>query len=496
MTLTTYLSHAGKKYFGNSEIKSSKFSPLDNQIISNYQDDASAVVQAINYLAENRKAVQKISKENLKNIIANFIKNIEKRTDELSNIISLEMGKTLWEAKTEVSALKAKAILSLEQWENQNDIILKDALPGVQGEVYRKPHGIISVLGPFNFPMHLPNGQILPAILKGNSVLFKPSEVTPGCGELYCQLWWESGLPETALALVQGQREVGVQATVNPLINGIFFTGSVPTGIAILKANAEMPQKLIALEMGGVNPLAIWEDANLEAAAHAAVTGFCLSTGQRCTATRRILIHKINYEKFKKIFIALTSKIHPGLPHENVFCGPLVSAGSKDKFHAAKNRLIKSGSSVLFEHKLNSSLPTTGGFVSPTIMEGGDCKAFAKEETFAPLVVLEKFDDMQELVDKCAWSPFGLSASIFTAQENIYREFWQGVQSGLINWNQPTNGASGKLPFGGIGLSGNHRPAGADMIEHCSYKVAGLVNSNPENLLKAVYPGLSDFEKS
>lgn len=495
MTLIKYSSHAGNKYFGNAEKTSSKLSPVDNQTISSYQDDSSAVSQAIDFLAENRKVVKKLSKSDLKNIVSNFIKKIDERAVELATIISQETGKAIWEAKTEVGALKAKAIGSLEQWEAQNITTLKDALPGVLGEVHTKPLGIISVLGPFNFPMHLPNGQIVPALLKGNSVLFKPSELTPGCAEFYCRLWWDSGLPEGALALVQGQREVGVQATINPLINGIFFTGSVPTGIAIMKATADTPQKLVALEMGGVNPLAIWEDASIEAAAHAAVTGFCLSTGQRCTATRRVIIHKSIYSKFKTQFLNYTNKIHPGLPSENVFCGPLISAGSKDKFNAAKNRLIKSGGTIVFEQKLNSNLPTTGGFVGQTVIEGGDIKQFVKEETFSPLVVLEQFNDMSELQEKCSWSPYGLSASIFTAQEKIYQEFWQGIQSGLINWNQPTNGASAKLPFGGIGLSGNHRPAGYDMIEHCSYKVASLINPNPENLLKAIYPGLSDSPK-
>ena len=493
--MINYLSHAGKIFFGNSQKINAKLSPVDNQIISNYQDDAVAVNQAIDFLSSNRNTIKSLTNLELKNIALTFIKKIDEHADELTKIISQETGKTIWESKTEVSALKAKAQGTLEQWENQNKTTLKDALPGVLGEVQTKPLGIISVLGPFNFPMHLPNGQIIPAILKGNSVLFKPSELTPGCGEWYCRLWWEAGLPEGALALVQGQREVGVQSTINPSINGIFFTGSVPTGIAIMKATADTPQKLVALEMGGVNPLAIWDDANLEAAAFAAVTGFCLSTGQRCTATRRILIHSKIYNEFKNQFLKLTSKIQPGLPTDNVFCGPLISAGSKDKFHAAKNRLVKSGGSIVFEQKLNSSLPTSGGFVGQTIIEGGDIKNFVKEETFSPLVVLEKINDMAELQEKCSWSLYGLSASIFTTQEKIYHDFWQGIQSGLINWNQPTNGASAKLPFGGVGLSGNHRPAGYDMIEHCSYKVSSLINSNPENLLKAAYPGLNDSQK-
>ena len=385
--------------------------------------------------------------------------------------------------------------MTLEPRRNQTATFLKDALPGVQGEVHSKPLGIISVLGPFNFPMHLPNGQILPALLKGNSVLFKPSESTPGCAELYCQLWWDSGLPEEALALVLGQRETGIQATINPLINGIFFTGSVPTGIAIRKATAETPQKLVALEMGGVNPIAIWDDAHLEAAVIAAVTGFCLSTGQRCTATRRILIHENILKSCKKLILNLASKIHPGIPTENVFCGPLISANSKEKFHATKDKLLQTGGKILFEQNLNSLLPSTGGFVGPAIIEGGDIKQFVREETFSPLVVLESFKNMAELHEKCAWSAYGLSAAIFTSQENIYREFWQGIQAGLINWNQPTIGASSKLPFGGIGLSGNHRPAGYDMIEHCSYKVSALLNHNPDSLLNTVYPGLSDSIK-
>lgn len=490
MALENFFSHAGKTLFGNGKTTGVKYAPTDNQPQATFQDDPSAVNQAIDFLVQNRKTVLQLSKDSLKKIILNFIVNIEERTEALAKIISLEMGKTLWEAKTEVAALKTKAQHTIEQWEAHQTFTLENALPGVLGEVNTKPLGIVTVLGPFNFPMHLPNGQIVPAILKGNSILFKPSELTPGCAEQYCQLWWDAGLPEGALALVQGQREVGVQSVINSKINGIFFTGSVPTGIAIRKATAETPQKLVALEMGGVNPLAIWDDANLEVSAHAALTGFCLTTGQRCTGTRRILIHQNVYESFKKQFIAITKKIHPGLPTENVFCGPLISTGSKDKFHAAKNRLLKSGGTILFEQVLDKKLPTTGGFVGQAIIEGGNCKQFAKEETFAPLVVLEPIENMNDLIEKCSWSPFGLSASIFTQQEKIYKDFWHGIEAGLINWNQPTNGASAKLPFGGVGLSGNHRPAGADMIEHCSYKVSSLINSNPENLLKAKYPGL------
>jgi succinylglutamic semialdehyde dehydrogenase len=492
MTIENFFSHAGKTLFGANQKTGVKFSPIDNQPISTFQDDPSAVNQAIDFLAQNRKTVLQLNKESLKKIIANFIIKLDERIESLAKIISVETGKPLWEAKTEVSALKAKAQQTLEQWETHHTFTLENALPGVLGEVNTKPLGIVTVLGPFNFPMHLPNGQIVPAILKGNSILFKPSELTPGCAEHYCQLWWDAGLPVGALALVQGQRDVGVQSVISSKINGIFFTGSVPTGIAIRKATAETPQKLVALEMGGVNPLAIWSDANLEIAAHAALTGFCLTTGQRCTGTRRILIHQSVYDSFKKQFIDISKKINPGLPSEIVFCGPLISAGSKDKFHAAKNRLLKSGGTIVFEQSLDKKLPTTGGFVGQTIIEGGDCQQFAKEETFAPLVVLEPIQNMNDLLEKCAWSPYGLSASIFTQQEKIYKDFWFAIEAGLINWNQPTNGASAKLPFGGVGLSGNHRPAGADMIEHCSYKVSSLINSNPENLLKAKYPGLSD----
>ncbi len=488
------VSHASNLKFGTKKNKKKRVSPVDGKLIYEYSDDTKAVDEAVHFLASHRKKIKKIPLAKRIQIVENFAKNVTKNLDKLAEAISIDTGKPLWEAKTEANGLKAKAIISIEQINAYKNEIVENAVPGASGEVSKKPLGITAILGPFNFPMHLPNGQVIPSFLEGNSIIFKPSELTTRSGSIYADLWWKSGMPKEAFAFVTGGKDVGEKLVIHKDIKGVFFTGSVPVGIAIRQATASMPDKLVALEMGGVNPLVIWKDANLDAAAIAALTGICLTTGQRCTATRRLIVHTSVAQKFLKKLDALIQNVKIGLPTEDIFCGPLISDTAKEKYHTSLANQKAKGAKIIIQGNLKKDLPQKGAFVTPVIIEGGDFHRFSCEETFSPICTFEPIKNMNEVVERCAWSNFGLSASIFSANEKTFQEFRENVESGLINWNQPTNGSSSKLPFGGIGLSGNFRPAGSAMLQHCTYPLASLLNRDPKNLIETNWTGLNKNE--
>lgn len=220
-------------------------------------------------------------------IAEKFAGLLEKNKVELSEIISRETGKPRWETQTEVQAMINKVAISLRAWH---------ARTGEQAEgessLRHRPHGVMAVFGPYNFPGHLPNGHIVPALLAGNCVVFKPSELTPMTAELTAKLWLSAGLPGGVLNLVQGGRDTGQALAQEPQVDGVLFTGSAATGYQLHRQLAGQPEKMLALEMGGNNPLIVEDPDDIDAAVHIAIQSAFISAGQRCTCARRLLVKR------------------------------------------------------------------------------------------------------------------------------------------------------------------------------------------------------------
>ena len=393
---------------------------------------------------------------------------------KLAAMISAENGKPLWESRTEAAAVAAKVDLSIKA----HDIRCREFEGG--GAVTRfRPHGVVAVLGPFNFPAHLPNGHIVPALLAGNAVVFKPSEYTPGTAALMADLWREAGLPRGLLNVVHGGGTLGAALGAHPEIDGIYFTGSESVGKKLQQQNAFHPGKILALEMGGNNPLVVAPCDDPVAAAVLAAQSAFLSAGQRCTCARRLIL--TDAESTRRMLtelLRLTAALAVGHYSERPepFTGPVISNAAADRVLAAQESLLNAGGTALLRvERLCAGTP----LLRPGIIDVSDAADRADEEIFGPLLQVIRVPDFDAALDEANNTRFGLAAGLIGGDNELYADFRDRVRAGIVNWNRPLTGASGAAPFGGVGYSGNHRPAAFFAADYCAYPVASMESPRP-----------------
>ncbi|WP_437715597.1 succinylglutamate-semialdehyde dehydrogenase [Sorangium sp. So ce448] len=391
----------------------------------------------------------------------------------LADVIGLETGKPRWEALTEVQTMIGKIDVSLMAWRERTGE--RQAEAGDATAVVRhRPHGVVAVLGPYNFPGHLPNGHIVPALIAGNCVVFKPSELSPKVAEETARLWEEAGIPAGVLNLVQGGRRTGVALAGHPGIDGLFFTGSSGTGNALHRQLAGQPEKILALEMGGNNPLIVQDVANTEAATHHILQSSFISAGQRCTCARRLLVPATpEGDALLARLVDAASRLKVGRydDAEQPFMGAVISLAAADRLLAAQARLVALGGEVLLEMR---RLEEGTALLSPGILDVSAIKELPDEEHFGPLLQVQRYGSFDEALSLANRTRYGLAAGLISDRRELYERFWRESRAGIVNWNKPLTGASSAAPFGGVGSSGNHRPSAYYAADYCAYPVAGL----------------------
>lgn len=400
-----------------------------------------------------------------------------RRKDELAHAIALEVGKPLWEAQTEATALVAKiTIMTSEAGLDPTKTLY---LPHNAGQAVYRPLGVLAVLGPFNFPLHLPNGHIIPALLHGNTLVVKPSELTGGCMQLYFECLQEADFPPGVVNLVQGPGPVGAALSAHERVHGVLFTGSYETGLRIKRATLEQHWKLLALEMGGKNTSLVLEDADLEQTAHELILASFLTCGQRCTATSRIVVHHAVLPELTERLEALGKRVTTGDPlTETCFMGPIIDQRAYDRFlhfqqddeHGALTPILEGG----------ATRPDLDGyFLSPAIWRAERLDphgSHQSREIFGPDIILYGARDEAELVQIANATDFGLAMSLYTSDRARFNALSPQLEAGIVNLNRTTAGASSALPFGGVKKSGNHRPAAISAGLYCTYPQAQLFN--------------------
>lgn len=404
-----------------------------------------------------------------------FSEVLTQRKEEIAQAISAEAGKPMWEARTEAGALPAKiALMSTEGAQ-----YTRTTYSGPNERAVYRPLGVLAVLGPFNFPLHLPNGHIAPALLTGNTLVIKPSELTCACMQLYMQCAHEAGLPPGVLNMVLGPGQLGAKLVEHPHIHGVLFTGSYETGLRIKRATLEQPHKLLALEMGGKNTTIVLEDADLEQVAHEVIQAAFLTAGQRCTATSRLIISRAVLAPLTARLTALAQKITTGdALTEEVFMGPLINKASYERFLKAQEDDEQGNLEPLLRG--GAARPDLEGyFVSPAIWQVKDNDAapgsHQATELFGPELIIYGFDDEEEAIRLANGTEYGLAMSVFTQDRARFEALSYALEAGILNWNRSTAGASSKLPFGGVKKSGNHRPAAITAGLYCTYPQAQLL---------------------
>ncbi|BDI60686.1 succinylglutamate-semialdehyde dehydrogenase [Qipengyuania nanhaisediminis] len=411
-------------------------------------------------------------------IARRFANAVRKQAESLADLIANETGKPLWEARSEVDAVIAKVDISVQAYaERTGRKKLDSALKGTAA-VRHKPHGVMAVLGPYNFPAHLPNGHIIPALIAGNTVLFKPSEKTPAVGEALVDCWKKSGAPEDTLQLVVGGPDTGKALVAHPGIDGVLFTGSAQAGIAINRKLAANPGKIVALEMGGNNPLVVCDTPKISDAAALIVQSAFTTAGQRCTAARRLVVTDSIYDDLMGELLPMTKRLIVGEPFADPqpFMGPVIDNDTADRLNESFVALVTAGGKPLLHmRRPDPDKP----FLTPGMIDTTAIPERPDIELFGPLLQVIRVPDLDAAIAEANNTRFGLSASLIGGTPEDYGRFWANIRAGIINWNRPTNGASSSAPFGGIGLSGNHRPAAYYAADYCAYPVASTEMDQP-----------------
>lgn len=408
--------------------------------------------------------------------------------EDLARTIGRETGKPLWEARTEVASMAAKVDISVQAYHERTGEKRAPMADGV-AVLRHRPHGVVAVFGPYNFPGHLPNGHIVPALIAGNAVVFKPSELAPDVAAATVALWAQAGLPAGVLNLVQGEKDTGVALANHRQIDGLFFTGSSDTGTLLHKQFGGRPEIVLALEMGGNNPLVVAPVEDIDAAVHHTIQSAFLSAGQRCTCARRLFVPDDAFgERFMARFTEVTSKIRYGAfdADPQPFMGAVVSARAAAKLVAAQTQLIEAGAKPVLEMTQRDARL---GLVSPAILDVTNARNVPDEEHFGPMVQVTRYKTFDEAIERANDTAFGLSAGLLADDESAWTHFQRTIRAGIVNWNRPTNGASSAAPFGGVGRSGNQRPSAYYAADYCSYPMAS-VESAQLQMPASVSPGL------
>lgn len=422
-------------------------------------------------------------------IAQKFAELLKANSEHLARAIAREVGKPLWEARTEVAAMAGKIAISIAAYQERTGT--REQPQDFGRHILRhKPHGVVAVYGPYNFPGHLPNGHIVPALLAGNAVVFKPSELTPLVAQETVKLWEEAGLPPGVLNLVQGERATGEAVAQHPELDGLYFTGSSRTGAILNQQFAARPGVILALEMGGNNPLVVGSDFDLEATVHEIVQSAWITSGQRCTCARRLFVPV--GEKGDALLAKLAEagrNLVVGRAEDEPppFMGPLISVRAADGLKAAHDKLLAMGATALLPMR---KLPLGEAFVSPGLVDiTAIVNEVIDEEDFGPLLKVIRYATLDEAIARANATRYGLSAGLLSNDDAEWQRFFKKSRAGIVNRNKPTTGASGSYPFGGIGDSGNHRASAYYAADYCSYPVSST-EAHRLALPTALSPGL------
>jgi succinylglutamic semialdehyde dehydrogenase len=421
-------------------------------------------------------------------VMRRFANVVRGKSESFADLIARETGKPLWESRGEIESIISKIDISISAYAERTSQRRLEGAMGARNALRHKPHGVLAVLGPFNFPAHLPNGHIVPALIAGNAVVFKPSEKTPGVGQFLVDCYYEAGVPEGVVRVVQGGPDIGRALAGHSGIDGLLFTGSARAGLALHRQFAETPNKILALEMGGNNPIIVWDATDIHAAAIIIVQSAYLSAGQRCTAARRLIVRDGAHEALLAEVGKLIDRLIVSDPHSTPapFMGPLIDNEAADKVQEAFLGLMLKGGRPL-KH-LDRPVPDRP-FLSPALIDVTSVPNRPDVEIFGPMLQVIRVPDFDAALAEANATRYGLAAALIGGAPELYYRFWANIRAGIVNWNRPTTGAPSNAPFGGVGLSGNHRPSAYYAADYCAYPV---VSSEAEQARAAIALGLRD----
>lgn len=420
-------------------------------------------------------------------LLSQFVALVQEKAEELTQLIATEAGKPLWESKVEANSLVTKLGASVDAYKSRASESDRE-VRGLRSRTRFLPHGVMVVLGPSNFPASMANSHIMPALLAGNTVVFKPSELTPVTGLVVSRLWQQAGLPPGVMNCITGAGQTGKYLVAHKDIDGVLFVGSHAAGMAIRRTLVESPEKIAALEMGGNSPLLIWDYDDVNPIVQVIIQSAFMSGGQRCSAARRLLVREDDTKLIPRLVeVARKLKIGDFNLKPEPYYGPLIRPAAANRVMQRVQELQAGGAELLLA-------PTQGGpigtLVTPGLIGVDQCDNDRDEEIFGPVLKVYRYKDFADAVALANDTKFGLAAGIVCRSRDRFEDFFYEVRAGILNWNQQLTGATTLAPFGGVKQSGNFRPAGFLSADYCSYSIASFEVESPK-LPDLPVPGIS-----
>jgi succinylglutamic semialdehyde dehydrogenase len=432
--------------------------------------DAAAVGAAVERARAAFPAWRDAGIEARARLLLRFAALAREREEALARLIAREVGKALWDARAEARLVAAKVETTLEH--GLKLVATYEGGTGARATFH--PRGVLAVIGPFNFPAHLPNGHLVPALATGNTVVFKPSDLAPAVGAWLGALFAEAGFPPGTVLVVQGRAATGRTLALHPGIDGVLFTGSFAVGRDLQLRAIDLPGRLLALELGGKNAMIVCADADLEQAVSEAAVSIAASTGQRCSSLSRLFVAREIVEPFSERLAKLLAGLRIGAPlAEDTFMGPLVSKAAHEKLERFRAGAREAGGEVVV--RVDPGLPPP--FAGPGLVRFAglaQTHPYQREEIFGPEAALYAFDDLDAAIEAANDADYGLCAAVMSRSRVSYERALGRLRVGVLNWNRGTIGASGRLPFGGLRRSGNDRPAGISSTLYCTFPQSHL----------------------
>lgn len=486
----------GKNYIGGKWVKAKGGGTFYSRSPSNAEELVGAfprsqkedVDKAVAAAREAYHTWRKVSRIRRGEYLDRFVELTKANAADLAKLMARESGKAINESRADVTEGIHMAQYNFGRSRMAYGEVLASEIAEKDAYMLRKPKGVVAAITPWNFPFAIPLWLICPAILEGNTVVFKPSEDTPAVGHRLVELFHEAGLPPGVLNLVQGEgEEAGWPLVAHPGVDVVLFTGSYEVGSKIKQACAQDYRKMAACEMGGKNAMIVCDDANLELAVNAAILSAFKTTGQRCVSASRLIVQEGVLSKFTRAFVQTAKRIRVGDPlDESTFMGPLINQAATEKVGFYNDLAVKEGAKVLLRGgRLKGDGYSGGYFFSPFIyrMENSPNSRVLREEVFGPHVAIVPFRTMDEAVDIYNDTEYGFALAVITEDYRKAKYVQQGCDFGVGYVNLPTIGAEVHLPFGGTKKSGSGLPSAATLIDVVTHRVAWTVNHAREIIM-------------
>lgn len=474
-----------------------KYSPCTEEKLGIFPDTNPQLVNKVVDIAKNaQKEWRSLSRVKRSEYFDRLCEVIKSRAIDIIKTISDETGKTLNEATAEYNELLHMVQYTFAQGKEPYGKLVSSEIAEKESLVFRKPKGVIAIITAWNFPCAVPLWNSAPALLEGNTVIFKPSEDTPASGQLIAELYDQAGFPPGVFNLVQGYADTG-RALVESDVNHISFTGSAEVGRIIRQHCATTWSKTCSCEMGSKSAVIVFSDSDFDMALQACVTSAFKLSGQRCVSASRILIERKIYKDFCEQFVQKCKTIKVGDPtEENVFYGPIINKNQLEKIQRY-NKLASDRSDVII-HMEGKRLNRKGYFLTPHVYSCSWDKAhnkddkygnlthpFLTEEVFGPHVALIPFEDAKEAVKIYNGTKYGLSFSVLTKDMTVARYMRDNCDYGLGYHNLPCIGAESHLNFGGVKASGLGGSSAAGSFKTFTDEVTWTINYDPKGFQMA-----------